>query len=86
MRTITPYAQYHINAMSVLQRASASTYNGSHSRRRIDSEHSIGMMKEWVIVRGRSDVLLFDNEEYFEDALNCVWSLINYRSIGGELM
>ena len=39
MRTITPYAQYHINAMTLLQRAQASTFNGCHSRRRINSEH-----------------------------------------------
>lgn len=83
---IAPYAAWHLLNFTTEDRAAAGSFNNHHSGRRIDSENCIGELKEWAIVRGRDDVKLFDNQDYFEDAIKCVWGLINYRTMKCPLM
>ena len=72
--TITGYASWHNSLMSTIQQNSTGHFNHVHSSRRIDVENSIGEMKEWAFVRGRSDIKLHDGLDHFESGINCVVS------------
>mmetsp|Transcript_25606 Transcript_25606/g.37837 ORF Transcript_25606/g.37837 Transcript_25606/m.37837 type:complete len:430 (+) Transcript_25606:6471-7760(+) len=78
---IAPYAQWHMNTMSTVEKANATTFNSDHSRRRIDSENAIAELKEWASIRGRGDISLFYDQTTFEDAVACVLGLNNFRSM-----
>jgi hypothetical protein len=68
--------------MTELQKRNAGHFNFSHSGRRIDVENMIGEIKEWAFVRGRTDIRLFDTKDKFEECIDCIWSLVNYRNMG----
>ena len=80
--TVTPYQSWHHCVMNQLQIQNTLHFNHKHSGRRIDVENMIGEIKEWAFVRGRTDIRLFDTKEKFEECINCIWSLVNYRNIG----
>ena len=57
-------------------------YNIQHSSiGRIKSENGIGLLKQWAIVRGRSDVKLHQTNADFLLHLNAVWGIVNMKQL-----
>jgi hypothetical protein len=57
-------------------------FNKSHSSDRMCSEHGMRLMKEWGILRGRSDCRLIESDDLFRVTVHAVWALINYKQSG----
>lgn len=43
----------------------------------MSSEHVIGILKNWAIIRGTSKYHQFETQEHFALAVKAVWSLVN---------
>ena len=43
----------------------------------MSSEHVIGILKNWAVIRGTSKYHQFETQEGFETAVKAVWSLVN---------
>jgi hypothetical protein len=81
-RVIVPYSQLQmIGADSV----SMPTFNHSHSSDRMCSEHGVMFMKLWGVIRGRSEMRFFENEDMYYDAVHVCWALHNYKYLDGPL-
>jgi hypothetical protein len=57
-------------------------FNNRHSHERMTSEHGVKFMKYWGVVRGRSDVRLFEKESLFYDAVFVAQALHNFKALG----
>lgn len=57
-------------------------YNIQHSSvGRIKSENGIGLLKQWGIIRGRSDVKLHQSSADFVLHVNAVWGIVNMKQL-----
>ena len=43
----------------------------------MNSEHVIGILKMWAVIRGTAVYHQFETQESFEDAVRAIWSLVN---------
>ena len=78
-RIITHYSSHQLERSVGSWFAIRQRFNRAHSGDRICSEHGIGMLKEWGIIRGRSDVKLFDDSNVFARAVKVIWALQNFK-------
>ena len=78
-RVIPPYSQSQIQVGDHLL---LGNFNHSHSSDRMCSEHGIRFLKKWGIIRGRTDIRLFEDEEIFRQSYRAVWALHNYQVEG----
>lgn len=79
-RVIAPYHSRFIESAGLSSHCQA--FNKSHSGDRMTSEHGIGMLKRWAVVRGRSDIGLFENDDIYYKCVKVCQALTNYCSIG----
>jgi hypothetical protein len=45
----------------------------------MSSEHVIGYLKNWAVLRGTSKCKQYQDTESFQTAVNAVWSLVNIQ-------
>ncbi len=57
--------------------ANARTFQMDHSSRRMSSEHVIGSLKRWAVIRGTSKYFMFKDTEKFKMAVKAIQSLHN---------
>ena len=79
---VVPYSHSHIEAGDG---ASKRNFNYNHSSDRMCSEHGVMFMKLWGVVRGRSDVRLYENDEIYYAAVRSCWALHNFKYLDGPL-
>ena len=77
---IAPFRTEDINQMERVNPAMAAVmryFNTAHSSNRMSSEHVVGLLKNWAVIRGTSKAKMFLSEQAFTNAVNAVWSLVN---------
>jgi len=55
-----------------------SNHNLAHSADRVCSEHGNLSLKQWGVMRGRSDIDLFQSDPKFISAMKVCWGLSNF--------
>jgi len=78
---LPPYTKHEEMKASMNQRQGMKLYAKSHSSERVCSEHGNGKLKQWAIIRGRSDISLFSSGERFTSVVNVCWGLTNFLTL-----
>ncbi len=73
-----PYASTTIENAEPSKQTSMRAFNHVHSQDRCCAEHGIAFLKQWGIVRGRSDIQLFTKGEFYRTCVNVCWGLHNF--------
>jgi hypothetical protein len=82
---ITPYTPLQLETEQSALLPEKQHFNYSHSQDRMSSEHGIGKLKEWGVIRGRTDCRLFEDFENFEKSVKVKWGLHNFKMLGYPL-
>jgi len=81
MLVLPPYTESHMslapNGIAQLMKV----FNSFHSSERICSEHGIGKVKQWGVMRGRSDVSLFKSTAKFHSVTKVCWGITNFITL-----
>lgn len=78
---LPPYANTSISIALPSERPGMRQFNASHSSDRVAAEHGICLLKQWGVIRGRSDMRLFSSVELFISAVRVCWGLTNFFRI-----
>lgn len=75
---VPPYPTPTINGANEATQTYMRRFNVTHSKYRVCAEHGIGSLKRWGVIRGRSDEMLFEDQDLFEEALQVCWAVNNF--------
>lgn len=75
---ICPYATVTDSSAHRFMAVARERFNHNQSKDRMASEHGNCHLKKWAIVRGRTDHIMFENENEFVEACTVCWGLHNW--------
>ena len=78
---IIPYSADELSKAGPIDAPILQQFNHVHSGDRMCSEHGVGFLKNWGIVRGRNDIILFEDQDLFYSSVKVCWALHNYTAI-----
>ncbi len=82
---LPPYPTQSINIAKSDDRVFMASYNHEHSSYRSCAEHGIAFLKQWGIVRGRSDLDQFSSDDWYKCCLQICWGLHNFFVLTSRL-
>lgn len=80
-RCIVPYNA--IDMVNYADNMDCRHFNHTLSSDRMASEHGVGYMKYWGVIRGRDDIVLFEKDELFKEAVYVAQALHNFKALLG---
>lgn len=75
---ITPYPTIVSTFSHQATTVARERFNHNHAKDRMCSEHGNCQIKAWAIVRGRTDHIMFEDENGFVQAVEVCWGLHNW--------